>query len=509
MSDFSLVYQSLFPGNDNEHSDSEDISTYSVDCTNVQNSSSTASELINFTPPTTSTCSVTNDTTKRYSPYSTPTLTISAVSTSSNNHPKYGTYQPMDWTNETILQLLHTSNDGRYVLADSVSNKGRLSDDGQNTLTKLLINFLFQDKCKGTDFFFKKIAKLIVEVFPQEKERVYFIAAKTEGNHQTHAKGKLVERWKNVARRLRSIGAIEFYRKKSVPPLEKQSVFSDDLTLAKLWLQEEGLSADFKSVKEKWILTYDLRRSEILNSDTKLTLCDIFKSWPILKSPRGYELVCEDFNALYPLQKELFQNWNTFYEKWILVTDKLVNIRRTSIKDKIAKDLIKQLDNSQQSNWKVSIVLKLQLVPYLLPTKTLIRSSDPKSIKKNWKPSSGESAAAFITHIANISQLETDVAQRREKYLHIGSQIQPYIIVVGKDIFSIDETYIRVDNQLWNFSCPLKAFDSCFKAYFTFNCVYPRECYESWMFFQHHLYGLKTDYDLMTAVLSSINDQFI
>lgn len=56
-------------------------------------------------------------------------------------------------------------------------------------------------------------------------QRVYFIAAKSEGNHQTHAKGKLVERWKNVARRLRSIGAIEFDRKKIVPTLEKP-VFS-------------------------------------------------------------------------------------------------------------------------------------------------------------------------------------------------------------------------------------------------------------------------------------------
>jgi len=64
--------------------------------------------------------------------------------------------------------------------------------------------------------------------------------------------------------------------------------------LAKLWLQDEGLSADFKSVKEKWNLTYDLRRSEILNSDNKLTLCDIFKSWPILKGQRGYELVSFD-----------------------------------------------------------------------------------------------------------------------------------------------------------------------------------------------------------------------
>jgi len=42
--------------------------------------------------------------------------------------------------------------------------------------------------------------------------------------------------------------------------------------LAKLWLQEEGLSADFIFVKEKWNFTFDLRKSEVLNSDTKLTL---------------------------------------------------------------------------------------------------------------------------------------------------------------------------------------------------------------------------------------------
>ncbi|CAI6364176.1 unnamed protein product [Macrosiphum euphorbiae] len=290
MSEFSLVLQSLFPdNNDDENSNLQGVSTsFGHTLTDVYSSPNTS--VITSGPPSTYTCSVSNDTTNstnRYSPYN--ITSNSAVSTRSNDHPKYGSYLPMDWTTETILQLLHTSNDGRYVLADSSTNKGRLSDDGQNALTKLLINFLFQDKCKGTDFYFKKIAKLIVEIFPLEKERVYFIAAKTEGNHQTHAKGKLVERWRNVARRLR-VGAIEFDRKKSVVPLQKP-VFSDDLTLAKLWLQDEGLSADFKSVKEKWNLTYDLRRSEILNSDTKLTLFDIFKSWPILKCPRGYELV--------------------------------------------------------------------------------------------------------------------------------------------------------------------------------------------------------------------------
>jgi len=41
---------------------------------------------------------------------------------------------------------------------------------------------------------------------------IYFIPARHEGTSQTHSKGKRVERWKNVARKLRSLGAIDYER---------------------------------------------------------------------------------------------------------------------------------------------------------------------------------------------------------------------------------------------------------------------------------------------------------
>lgn len=46
------------------------------------------------------------------------------------------------------MNLLESTNDGRFIIADSKLNNGNLSDEGQNTLTKLLINFIFQDKSK-------------------------------------------------------------------------------------------------------------------------------------------------------------------------------------------------------------------------------------------------------------------------------------------------------------------------------------------------------------------------
>jgi len=47
-----------------------------------------------------------------------------------------------------MLHLLHTTNDGRYILAYYKTNDGFLSDDSQNLLTQLLINHLFQDNSK-------------------------------------------------------------------------------------------------------------------------------------------------------------------------------------------------------------------------------------------------------------------------------------------------------------------------------------------------------------------------
>ncbi|KAF0704843.1 Uncharacterized protein FWK35_00033281, partial [Aphis craccivora] len=162
-----------------------------------------------------------------------------------SNNAKHGSYKPMSWIIETMLNLLHTTNDGRYILADSVKNNGNLSDEAQNLLTQLLINYLLQDQHKGTDLFFRKIAELIVEVFPKEQKCVCFIPSKTEGSHQTHAKGKLIEKWKNVARRLRSVGAISYDRikpLKSINAIPQSIHFSDEVLNVKKWLLSDGLN---------------------------------------------------------------------------------------------------------------------------------------------------------------------------------------------------------------------------------------------------------------------------
>ncbi|XP_022166092.1 uncharacterized protein LOC111030737 isoform X2 [Myzus persicae] len=441
----------------------------------------------------------------RPSPY---TSSNPSPSTSTPTHQKYGKYKPMEWTIETILELLHTSNDGRFVLADSKANNGSLSDDGQNTLTKLLINFLFQDNSKGSDLFFRKIATLICKVFPNEQKSVYFIPA-GEGN--THAKGKLIERWKNVSRRLRSIGAIESDKKKpSSTTVDLAShIFPENVETAKIWLSENGLSANFEDIKSNWIITYQIRKLEIQGVDNKSItdrhLSDIFKAWPILCSSRGHDLISEDFKLEYPqIEHETLSDWSVYIKKWILFSDIIVSVRRSSVKDNHARELLKHLDAAQlRGSIKTVNVLKLLLIPYLVPTKTQIK----KTQKKSWKPSLSESAAAFAVHVTNLTELEAELGRRRLKYVQYGTTIQPFIVLVGQDIFSVESAYVRVDDNCWNFDCPLKALNACFTTYNALHCTYPRVCYESWLILQLQLYNFTTIYDQKSSIITSLSSK--
>ncbi|CAH1710448.1 unnamed protein product [Aphis gossypii] len=438
-------------------------------------------------------------------------INISASTSSSNNnrftpysHPKYGVFKPMEWTSQTIMALLQTTNDGRFIMTDAKVNNGHLSDEAQNSLTKLLINYLFQDKSRGTDFYFRKIASLIIEIFPKEQEKLYFIPSCSANN--SHAKGKLVERWKNVSRRLRSIGAIDCERKSKCANEISPAVitFSDETEAAKVWLSQSGLSSDLEQVIPKWKLTYEIRKSEIHGTDIlKRHLSEIFKVWPILCSPKGYMLVYEDFNLEYPNITNLLHDWPTFIKKWTYFSNNLVSFRRNSVKDNYGKDLLKQLDAVQLSgNTRTCNVLKLLLIPYLVPTKTQIKTN-----KNLWKPSLVESAAAFVVHVTNLTGLEAELEKRRQKYIQYGTTIQPFVVLVGKDIFSIEYCYTRVDDQFWTFNCPLEAVDACFKTYMALHCCYPKECYESWIIIQLQLYSLETIYDRHTSVIVSLNSK--
>lgn len=57
----------------------------------------------------------------------------------------------------------------------------------------------------------------------------------------------------------------------------------------------------------------------------------------------------EDFFMAYPDQKNYLHDWPNYINKWTSFSNNLLSIRRNSIKDNYAKQLLKQFDAVQLS----------------------------------------------------------------------------------------------------------------------------------------------------------------
>jgi len=72
-----------------------------------------------------------------------------------------------------------------------------------------------------------------------------------------------------------------------------------------------------------------------------ICIFDIFYWVPIITFQ-----VEKDFELQYPNREE-FKDWNIFLRNWTCFTRSIVNIRRGSVKDKHALQLLSQLDSAE------------------------------------------------------------------------------------------------------------------------------------------------------------------
>eukprot|EP00102_Acyrthosiphon_pisum_P027584 XP_016664794.1 PREDICTED: uncharacterized protein LOC100571003 [Acyrthosiphon pisum] len=189
----------------------------------------------------------------------------------------------------------------------------------------------------------------MVEVCPKEQKVAYISYQLNWKGINTQAKGKFIERWKNVARRLRSIKAIKFerYNKNQAVIVTSSSpiIISDEVRTAKKWLETDVHNADFQLVKQNWALTYEIRRKDNLDTQDRF-LSNIFLTWPILQGRKRYELNVEDFKIAFPETHSLYSEWNDFLNALEAFSKRIIDIRRSSVNDKHAQALLSKLDTA-------------------------------------------------------------------------------------------------------------------------------------------------------------------
>lgn len=131
---------------------------------------------------------------------------------------------------------------------------------------------------------------------------------------------------------------------------------------------------------------------------------------------------------------------------------------------------------------------------YLLPQLIQIPPSRAKKSSLYWKPSRPEVKKGFVTEVTGPSELSIAIQEKKERYENLNRNLQPYIIVVGNNIFEVTEAYIIIGNNIkYKLKSFLEAVDTCFKIFFATDAHYPEECLDVWRFIEIAFYQMKQE----------------
>jgi len=104
--------------------------------------------------------------------------------------------------------------------------------------------------------------------------------------------------------------------------------------------------------------------------------------------------------------------------------------------------------------------------------------------------------------------LNRQIKIHREWLANRGLSLQPMLVFVGSTLSDITASYVQVDNVKYEFCTPLKAVDTCFKAFHALDAAYQEECQAIWLFIQKYFYDLhlKEDNNIprVTSILNSL-----
>lgn len=104
--------------------------------------------------------------------------------------------------------------------------------------------------------------------------------------------------------------------------------------------------------------------------------------------------------------------------------------------------------------------------------------------------------------------LNRQINTHRKWLANRGLNLQPMLIFVGPNLSNINASYVQIDTVRYQLRTPLKALDTCFKAFQALDAAYPEECRAVWFFIQKYFYDLYLEEDeqipRVTNIISSL-----
>ncbi|CAI6359550.1 unnamed protein product [Macrosiphum euphorbiae] len=181
-------------------------------------------------------------------------------------------------------------------------------------------------------------------------------------------------------------------------------------------------------------------------------------------SSLGPSLIESDFNYLYPLNTmELLTKFEPFIQNFIkYIDDNYMHFGTNGL------EYIAELNNPKRP-----VYAALWLFPLIFPP-LCIKHTVKNNKKSSWRPSKVEQACSFIRFINNVNDVKNTQKSIVKKAYTFGLTVQPYILTVGsifEEIYSEEriQSFLVINSTKYKFETPLKAVDTCFKSFFTFN----------------------------------------
>lgn len=140
------------------------------------------------------------------------------------------------------------------------------------------------------------------------------------------------------------------------------------------------------------------------------------------------------------------------------------------------------------------------LIAYLLNVNTV----RVKTAQKIWRPTKAEVQEGFISRVTTCAEIKDTINGRQRKLNELHVSVQPYVLIVGKDLNDVTGYYVIVDDVMYSVSNIMSAVDCCFKVIWALNASYSVESHDVWAFLQQSCYQLSSKYDKQSTALNTL-----
>ncbi|KAJ6639408.1 hypothetical protein Bhyg_12152 [Pseudolycoriella hygida] len=305
---------------------------------------------------------------------------------------------------------------------------------------------------------FIHLAKLIVQLFPQEWMGTYYIPA-VKGEQ---AQGKLYSAYQIYKADLREAALFLKRPKSASSKVQKSSDLTEKSEPFKIILEE---SKDFDKILECWKFCYE-KRQHLLS---ELSVFEYVRRFPEFNLSNAYELVT-------------IRLLGTKSSKLAEVAPKLISYCQRKKRNTVdVKSILVGLNQASPDDPddlnKLRQITALRLLPHLMPLgkEKLNRTTV---------------AQLFCPYFKTEAEANEHNIQFKEDYKEDCLVLKPRMHLYG-DISS-PKVQIYVADQKYSLDNCLIGFDALFKCFLGLNCNYPDETLHVWQFIQCEVYSMDT-----------------